>query len=126
MKLRIKGNSLRFRVTRTELDALGSAGRIVEVVPFPGGMSLRYELSVDPVAQATGASFGDNVVRVSIPAADYQVWRREDQVSLKATQPTDAATDLSILIEKDFACLVERQGEDDSDAFVHPSGPKVC
>ena len=29
---------------------------------------------------------------------------------------------LRILVEKDFACLVEREGEDDSDAFPHPDG----
>ena len=29
---------------------------------------------------------------------------------------------LKILIEKDFACLTERVGEDESDMFPHPEG----
>jgi hypothetical protein len=126
MKLRIKGNSLRLRVTRPELDALGMTGAVVEIVPFPGGAALKYELRVDSKASVLAASFRDNVVRVSIPAPDYQAWRKEDQVSLSASQPTGKSEDLLILIEKDFACLAPREGEDDSEAFEHPGAGKTC
>ena len=116
MKLRIKGNSLRLRVTRPELEALGTAGAVVEVVPFPGGAALKYELRVDSRASVLAASFRDNVVRVSIPAADFAAWRKEDQVSLRSSQPTGKPEDLQVLVEKDFACLAPRTGEDDSEA----------
>ena len=121
MKLRIKGNSLRLRVTRPELEALGTVGAVVEIVPFPGAAALKYELRVDSKASVVAASFRDSVVRVSIPAPDFEAWRKEDQVSLRSSQPTGKSDDLQILIEKDFACLAPREGEDDSDAFAHPS-----
>ncbi len=120
MKLRIRGNSLRLRVTRPEFEQLSSAGKVVESVPFPGGAELRYMLTVDPAAKALTAAYGNDVIDVRIPGATFREWQREDQVSLRATG------DLTILVEKDFACLVNREDEDDSDAFAHPAGPKVC
>jgi hypothetical protein len=126
MKLRIKGNSLRLRVTRPELEALGETGKVVEILPFPGGAALGYELRVDAKASTLAASYRDNVVRVSIPAADYRAWCKEDQVSLRSSQPTGKPEDLQILVEKDFACLAPRAGEDDSDAFEHPDAGKTC
>jgi len=120
MKLRIRGNSLRLRVTRPELEQLASAGKVEESVPFPGGAQLRYTLRVDPAAQALTAAYRDDVIDVRIPSGQFRDWQRENQVSLRA------GGDLTILVEKDFACLVAREGEDDSNAFAHPDGPKAC
>jgi hypothetical protein len=120
MKLRIRSNSLRLRVTRPELEQLASAGRIVETVPFPGGAELRYELRIDAAAKALGAYYRDNLISVRIPIADFRTWQREDQVSLHGAG--DLTGGLTLLVEKDFACLVTREGEDDSNAFAHPKG----
>jgi hypothetical protein len=120
MKLRIRANSLRLRVTRPELESLASTGRIAERISFAGGADLKYELSVDAGAGTLAAAYRDNVISVRIPAADFRQWQREDQVSLRATQAAGSAAELAILVEKDFACLTTREGEDDSDAFAHP------
>ena len=42
MKLRIQGNSLRFRLTRKEVDLLHRDGRVEGVVSFAPGCVLRY------------------------------------------------------------------------------------
>jgi hypothetical protein len=114
MKLRIRGHSLRLRVTRPELERLASEGKVIESLPFPAGAELRYELSVDAAATALSATYRDNLISVRIPIADFRQWQREDQVSLRA------AGGLTILVEKDFACLTTREGEDDSEAFTDP------
>jgi hypothetical protein len=126
MKLRIRANSLRLRVTRPELETLANGGRVVERIPFAGGAELKYELSVDANAPAFAANFRDNLISVRIPASEFRQWQREDQVSLRATQAAGSAAELSILVEKDFPCLTKREGEDDSDAFANPAGPKSC
>jgi hypothetical protein len=126
MKLRIRGNSLRLRITRPELERLASTGKVSESVPFAAGAELRYELCVDAAATALSAVYRHNSIRVRIPVADFRQWQREDQVSLRASQATGAAGELTILVEKDFACLEPRAGEDDADAFAHPAGPKSC
>jgi len=123
MKLRIRGNSLRLRITRPELERLASTGKVGESVPFAAGAELRYEVCVDGAATALSAAYCENVVSVAIPVREFRQWQREDQVSLRAIQATGAAGELSILLEKDFPCLTPRAGEDDSDAFAHPAGP---
>ena len=44
---------------------------------------------------------------------------RMDQVG-EGEQQHDNGDVLSILVEKDFACLAPREGEDESDMFPHP------
>ncbi len=126
MKLRIRGNSLRLRVTRPELEQLASGRPVTEGLSFAAGAQLRYELSVDAAATALEASYVDDMIRVRIPAAEFRQWQREDQVSLRAAQATGASGELLLLVEKDFACLTPRAGEDESAAFAHPAGPKAC
>ena len=123
MKLRIRGNSLRLRITRPELERLASTGKVSESVPFAAGDELRYEVCVDAAAKALSAAYRDNIISVALPLHDFRQWQREDQVSLRAIQATGAAGELSILVEKDFPCLTPRAGEDDSDAFANPAGP---
>jgi len=123
MKLRIRGNSLRVRITRPELERLASTGKVGESVPFAAGAELRYEVCVDAAAAALSAAYRDNVVSVAIPVREFRQWQREDQVSLRAIQASGTAGELSILVEKDFPCLTPRAGEDDSNAFAHPAGP---
>jgi hypothetical protein len=120
MKLRIRANTLRLRITRPELDTLAGGGRVLERVQFAGGAELKYELGVEANTSAIAATFRDNLIRVTIPAKDFRQWQREDQVSMKATQAAGSAAELSILIEKDFPCETVREGEDDSNAFRKP------
>ena len=47
MKLRIKGPSLRLRLTQGEVRALADAGQVQEAVPFGAGVNLTYRLSRD-------------------------------------------------------------------------------
>jgi len=122
MKLRIRGNSLRLRITRPELEQLASGGRVVETVTFPAGAELRYELAVDAHAGALAADYRNNVVRVTIPPSRLREWQREDQVELRAVQSTGKGSELAILLEKDFPCPTPRAGEDDSQAFAKPAG----
>ena len=47
-------------------------------------------------------------------------WADSEQVSIEAVQTIDDGSELKILVEKDFACLTPREGEDESDLFPHP------
>jgi hypothetical protein len=42
-------------------------------------------------------------------------------VTLAGTQPAAQDAELRIVIEKDFACLTVREGEDESDNFPNPN-----
>jgi len=48
-------------------------------------------------------------------------------VSIAASQILDEGDQLSILVEKDFACLAPREGEDETDMYPNPkAGEESC
>jgi uncharacterized protein DUF7009 len=121
MKLRIKGATLRLRLTQAEIRALQEQGQVEEQVPFGANVSLIYRLRKDAAARQIGASYRGNVVEIEVPTATADEWCVSQQVTLAQVQGMGAAA-LNITLEKDFACLAPRAGEDDSDNFPHPQG----
>lgn len=121
MKLRIRGNSLRFRLTQTEVARLRSAETVRESVCFPSSsMKLTYLLETSEHLQRISAGFSDGEVRVSVPAALARSWAEGDQVGMEESESLGDGGKLRVLIEKDFRCLELRPGEDESDNFPHP------
>lgn len=119
MKLRLRDDSIRLRLTRGEVERFAAAGRVEARVHFPAGAALAYALCQDAHAAGLEAAFADGVVTVTVPAALAQTWAASDRVALSGEQPLAEGV-LRILVEKDFACLAPREGEDDADAFPHP------
>ncbi len=127
MKLRLTGNSIRLRVTRSELAHLLAGGRVMEsvrLVPGPAGV-LRYVLAVDSETQAAAVSFAGGEIQVRLSPEQLSRWSEEAQVGVYAAVKTDETTMLNIVIEKDFACL-DGCDEDQADTFTNPSAGAVC
>ena len=118
MKLRVRGSSLRLRVTRGEVEQLRAGAVVAESVAFGSG-SLIYALTVADVP-AMRASFDGGRIEVTLPRAQAERWLRSEEVGMQARQEVGEGGPLQLLVEKDFACLKPRQGEDDADAFPHP------
>ncbi len=114
MKLRIKGDSLRLRLTRGEVERLASAHRLDESMHLSGA-ALSYAVRSEPDARDISAELSGTSLTVVLPETQMQSWASSEQVSLRGQDGP-----LQILVEKDFACLQSRDGEDDSDAFPHP------
>jgi hypothetical protein len=123
MKLRIKGATLRLRLTQGEIRALHEGGRVEEQVPFGPNVSLVYRLRKDGAAREISASYRGNVVEIQVPAVMADEWCVNQQVTLAQVQSAGGA-DLNITLEKDFACLAPRAGEDESDSFPHPDAQR--
>lgn len=124
MKLRIRGNSLRLRLLKSEVKRLKETHTVTETVSFGSGHSLVYTLAVEPEAASIVAQFDQSEIRVTLPATIAERWVTSDEVSLTAEQSTSANGTLKILVEKDFACLKPRTSplwEDESDAFPNPN-----
>ena len=120
LKLRIKDNSIRFRLTRSEVDALRESGVMAATTGFPGGGSLQYRVESSPASVQPAAFFSDNSLTVRLPEAAVHEWASAEQVSLAGEQVLDDGETLQILVEKDFSCLTPREGEDESDMYAHP------
>ena len=121
MKLRIKGPTLRLRLTQGEIRALETQSVVEERVPFAAGVDLVYRLTSDAAAREISAHYRDGVVEVRIPQDTARRWCTTGLVTLAHEQPLPQGT-LRITLEKDYACLTARLDEDESDNFPHPDG----
>jgi hypothetical protein len=126
LKLRIQDNSIRFRLTRREVDALRDDGRVSGAVCFPDGASLEYTVETSTLTGQPRASYSPDGLVVQIPQAAARHWAATEEVSITGAQALQSGQ-LSILVEKDFACLSPREGEDEAQFFPHPlKGRDTC
>jgi len=122
MKLRIRGNSIRLRLKRGEVDRLAAGNTLVEETKFPGS-KLSFSLGLSD-ADDMLASFDDGSIAIRMPREIIPEWADTDLVSLysELVLPDDGI--LAVLVEKDFSCLEpghHRDCEDDADTYPHPS-----
>jgi hypothetical protein len=120
MKLRIHGDSLRIRVTKTDLSRLQTDGRISEALHVAPNNVFAYALVLTE-GREVDASFEAAVLSVYLPKRLAASWYRDTEVSLAGVRTLPGGGKLDILIEKDFTCLVPRPGEDQSDYFANPA-----
>ena len=122
----MKGDSLRLRLTRGEVQQLAQVGprRRVDVRISPHGV-LVYRVQRAPGAATLGATFADGVIEIQVPEGVARDWCASDIVTLDGEQ-RHGAVHLRIVVEKDFACLAPRSDEDESDNFPHPTDRSPC
>jgi hypothetical protein len=118
MKLRIKGNSLRYRLTRPEVEQFSKTGLVEERVNF-GAVTLSYVLRSTETGELS-ASFGDNQITVYLPAGLVEEWMRTDKAGFEHRMPLNGTQEnLYLLVEKDYTCL-DNVEEDQSDNYPNP------
>jgi hypothetical protein len=127
MKLRIRGNKIRFRLGRTEVENLERTGSIEEKLSFgpPPQEPLTYSIAATEGDKFTG-TFQNGNLKVGIPGSIVSRWAANEEVSIDGSQNLSDGTTLSFLIEKDFVCLNAHDDEDQSDRYPHPKGEGDC
>jgi|SRR5687768_9027714 hypothetical protein len=100
MWLRIRGNSLRLGVSKTDLAKLVDTGKAEDVVRFTSEQSLRYAIEVRPTGAVT-AQFDETSIIVTLPKARLDLWQRREEVSVEGSQPIGGGKVLQIALEKD-------------------------
>ena len=120
MKLRIKGNSLRLRLSQIDVELLKAESLVQDRIKFGPAkeQSLLYRL-VKSNVKKVNAVYQDNEITVSIPESVMRKWFEPEEVSIRAVMLMNAET-LNILVEKDFQCLKPRPDELEEDLFPHP------
>lgn len=115
MKLRIRGNSLRLRLTRSEVTRLGAGEPVEEATEFAPGQVLRYGIrSVDGPGELR-ASFESGLALVTVVRDRIQQWASSGEVGIYGVSSA-----LDIAIEKDFRCLTRPEEQLDPDVYPHP------
>lgn len=115
MKLRMKGNSVRLRLTRSEVARLGAGGPVEEVAEFGPGEILRYGIQPAKGPERLRASFESGTVRVMVSSDRIQQWASSGEVGIYGD-----AGPIQIAIEKDFRCLTRPEERFDPDVYPHP------
>ncbi len=124
MKLRIDGNSVRIRLSRSEVARLAGGERIEQTTEFLAGAVLRSSIEPARDLPMTKATFENTCVAVFVPETDIIRWSRSDEVSITAAQPTATGVGLNLLIEKDFECL-HGDVTENADCFPNPQNPRT-
>jgi len=118
MKIRIRGNSIRYRLTKSEVEQFTSTGRYVETTNF-GNSVFTYALESKKMEAILDATFASNTITLFLSEEKSKDWYTSKKVGFSHTiERADGAT-LSLLLEKDFVCMDER-GEDESDNYPNP------
>jgi hypothetical protein len=97
MKLRIRGNSLRLRLTKSEVAEIGAGGTVEETVEFGGEPPQRFIyalMSTDNVENPT-AVFDAGRITVFISKAQAGEWSRTNQIGIEAEKSIGAANQLT-------------------------------
>lgn len=125
MKLRIQDNSIRFRLTRSEVEKLVTEGRVENTIRFTQApdSALTYAVETSDWCADTQVQSASNGIRITLPRSLAQTWAKTDQVSIERLQPVGTDSALRILVEKDFQCLhggVSSREENAGDLFPNP------
>jgi hypothetical protein len=82
MKLPIRGNSIRLRLTQSEVARVAMNGSLESQTVF-GARAFRFALVIRDDAFSLSASFDDNAILVSAPGAAVTRWAQsEEEVGL--------------------------------------------
>ncbi|MBS1524250.1 MAG: hypothetical protein JST19_01295 [Bacteroidetes bacterium] len=118
MKIRIKGNAIRYRLTKSDVATIIKNERLEEHTEFGHGATFIYAL------QAThdydlSATFRDNRITLFVPHTMIDQLANTDEVGFENVQGK-----LFLLVEKDFTCL-DNVAEDQGDNYPNPLGVKT-
>lgn len=118
MKIRIKGNSVRFRMTQSEVKQLSETGSVMETTEFEQA-TFAYEVRLEPKITELQASFFENTIIMKVPKDMGIHWFDSDTVGFENRVVLTNGNPLHLLLEKDFTCL-ENTSEDQSDNYPNP------
>ncbi len=121
MKIRIQGNSIRYRLTQNEVKTLADSGFLSESTCFGPGENQMFVYALQAKEGISGleARFEDGKITLYIPANDARNWYQTVQVGFENKVEVTPGVSLGLLLEKDFACL-DATHEDQSDKFPNP------
>ncbi|MGN8055027.1 DUF7009 family protein [Pedobacter sp. 22163] len=112
MKIRIKEQSIRFRLTQSDVRNLHAKGELEEHTDFLTGR-FTYAIAESEVGNLS-ATFENGRITLQIPREMINELESTDRVGFSGNTGT-----LKLLIEKDFTCL-DNTMEDQSDNYPNP------
>ncbi len=127
MKLRINGNSLRLRISRSELARFQAVRRIEETVQFTADPEAKLTYALESASQFSPVKvrYASNEVTVVLSEDQVSIWADAGEVGVYTALEMGQAGSLDVIVEKDFAC-VDRSDAENSDTFPNPHAGATC
>ncbi len=123
MKIRIKDNSIRLRLTKTDVDDLRNKKSIDSKTVISFSEIFQYRLEVSSEVKNISGQFKNGKITVSISSKMAEILTETNEITVKGEQENGEKEKLFLLIEKDLQCLDETV-EDQSDMYENPNS--VC
>jgi len=119
MKLRLLDDSIRLRLSQSEVIAARERGLVESQTRFADGSVFTYALEAAKSAASPSAAYTRDRMVVKLSAREIEDWANDDAaVSLRGEVRLADGSQLKLLVEKDFKCVSPRDdGEDQSDLF---------
>jgi hypothetical protein len=120
MKVRIQGNSFRFRLKQPEVQILKEEGRIQETVEFGQSPASRLSFSLQVTHDVVfSVLFQSDTVTFYVPSQIAERWITSDGVGFEELVDTGDNRKIKLLVEKDFRCM-QACADENAGAFEQP------
>ncbi|KAA2216597.1 DUF7009 family protein [Maribacter flavus] len=118
MKIRIQGNTVRYRLTKSEVETLAQTGYYKEETLF-GERTFVYAIKADQAIQELHADYVNDTITMYLNKDKSSAWPKNEIVGFSSEIKTSNGNTLSLLLEKDFVCM-DNTDEDQSDNYPNP------
>ena len=124
MKVRISGNSIRFRLKQPEVSYFQQHGNLTEVTAFGPAPAdqLRFILEVS-AAPELAVHFEGSATTIRVPQELADKWTGTALVGFDGMVDTGKGQQMALLVEKDFACL---DAPEEANAGTYPNPNAAC
>lgn len=112
MKIRIKGNSIRLRLTKTDVQTLKEKGFVEEKTIVNEEEIFSYSLKISDENEKISANFQNNKMTVFLSKDEAKILTETEEITVQGSQENG----LFLLVEKDLQCL-DTTSEDQSDMY---------
>jgi hypothetical protein len=124
MKIRLQGNSIRFRLKQFEVEQFKEKGIVSEILSFTDEPQdqLEFVLRVSSANKGLLQQTGSRIC-LDVSARTAAEWTTTNMVGFEEKLVTEKGKEITILVEKDFKCL-NRSEEDEVGSYPNPT--KQC
>jgi hypothetical protein len=119
VKIRIRENSIRFRLSKSEVDAFERDGHLENKTEF-GFADFVYGIQILDGIDSLAATYIGNKMTLFVPLSMRKEWTTTDMVGYNGTMNIGPGKTLNLLLEKDWACI-DKSDEDQNDSFPNPN-----
>ena len=118
MKIRIRANTLRFRLGQAEVERLREGYAVEETTTFGPDSSMTWSVRVASPDEDPSIDSAPGLLSVTIPRRE---WLEDERVEgFRTTIESAPGHEVSIAVERDWACMAPRDPAEDHDSFPNP------